>query len=171
MSIWCRECPVCADIGWCNDHPIKERGGIGTKPVADAGGVTAADREAADAISVALLQCAPPDTDLTHFRLSVAELFTRHRLQSVAAATAAKDAEIADLKHSLMLATAFGQEEAAAHNEADKGIGRLREAAESLENYTSHRIGCELVTGGHVGNFPRCDCGLEDATAALSEAW
>lgn len=61
---------------------------VDAQPVADAGGVTDADREAADAISVALLQCVPPDTDLTHFRLSVADLFARHRLQSVAAATA-----------------------------------------------------------------------------------
>ncbi|MGA1853007.1 hypothetical protein VH570_19420 [Sphingobium sp. HT1-2] len=66
----------------------------GAQPVADAGGVTDADREAADEISVALLQCVSPDTDLTHFRLSVADLFTRYRLQSVAAAITAKDAEI-----------------------------------------------------------------------------
>ncbi|WP_155738154.1 hypothetical protein [Sphingobium yanoikuyae] len=61
------------------------------RTVADAGGVTQADREAADAISVSLLQCVPPDIDLTHFRLSVADLFSRHRLQSVAAATAASE--------------------------------------------------------------------------------
>ncbi|OAH36967.1 hypothetical protein AX777_18180 [Sphingobium yanoikuyae] len=53
--------------------------------------MTQADREAADAISVSLLQCVPPDIDLTHFRLSVADLFSRHRLQSVAAATAASE--------------------------------------------------------------------------------
>lgn len=32
MSLWSRECPVCADIGWCNDHPIKDHDDMTTKP-------------------------------------------------------------------------------------------------------------------------------------------
>jgi hypothetical protein len=93
----CIDCPEKPTTEWplgdkrsirCEQHAREAMGRASSQPVADAGGVTETDREAADAISVALLQCVPPDIDLTHFRLSVAGLFVRHRLQSVAAATA-----------------------------------------------------------------------------------
>jgi hypothetical protein len=147
MSLWSRECPVCADIGWCNDHPIKDHDDMTTKPnepeglqervarelcrqagydpdgaarngwgwrnymdaaaqivaifpaqpVADAGGVTDADREAAaKCVEHGLSRPNPLNVrqgvvDSWH----LVQAFAAHRLQSVAAATAAKDAEIA----------------------------------------------------------------------------
>ncbi|WP_164546071.1 Lar family restriction alleviation protein [Sphingobium yanoikuyae] len=69
-------------------------------PVADAGGVTDADREAAArCVEHGLSRPNPLNVrqgvvDSWH----LIQAFARHRLQSVAAATAAKDAEIADLK-------------------------------------------------------------------------
>ena len=36
MALWSRECPVCADIGWCNDHPIKDHDDMTTKPEPEA---------------------------------------------------------------------------------------------------------------------------------------
>lgn len=41
-------------------------------------------------------------------------------------------------------------------------------AYDAIASYTAHRDHCELSTGEHVGNFPRCDCGLDEALAALS---
>ncbi|MBR2268275.1 hypothetical protein [Sphingobium sp.] len=63
-------------------------------PVADAGGVTEADREAYLAMNML------PEFDAADVRAGLwdkvtgVQAFARHRLQSVAAATAAKDAEI-----------------------------------------------------------------------------
>ena len=70
---------------------------VAVQPVADAGGVTAADREAAvkaaretDYTDVCIARMKQGLYD--HFPF--VQAFARHRLQSVAAATAAKDAEI-----------------------------------------------------------------------------
>lgn len=134
MSLWSRECPVCADIGWCNDHPIKDHDDMTTKPnepegqmlvpaqptdamidaalttgarfgraamvniwrsmlsatpanpVADAGGVTDADKKLLGHI-VSWVHC-PAIMSVDQ----VEQMIAAHRLQSVAAATAAKDA-------------------------------------------------------------------------------
>jgi hypothetical protein len=74
------------------------------QPVADAGGVTAADREAAvkaaretDYTDVCIARMKQGLYD--HFPF--VQAFARHRLQSVAAATAAKDAEIARLRETM----------------------------------------------------------------------
>ena len=65
------------------------------QPVADAGGVTAADHEAAAAYLKSmgkLASVARPRNPLTPSGGPLSQAFARHRLQSVAAATAAKDA-------------------------------------------------------------------------------
>ena len=79
MALWSRECPVCADIGWCNDHPIKDHDDMTTKPN-EPEGWTTADIDHLDA----LLDCSG-DCD------KMLALIAQFRLQSVAAATAGKD--------------------------------------------------------------------------------
>jgi hypothetical protein len=156
---------VCADIGWCNDHPIKDHADMTTKPnepeamdhegrliaalddverafktkgvmgrtvaimamrrhfpanpVADAGGVTDADREAYLAMSML------PEFDAADVRAGLwdkvtgVQAFACHRLHSVAAATAAKDAEIAELAEAVRCIMARCE---ALEDEASNGI-------------------------------------------------
>ncbi len=76
---------------------------VHAKPVADAGGVTDADREAAaKCVEHGLSRPNPLNVrqgvvDSWH----LVQAFAAHRLQSVAAATAAKDAEVARLRKAL----------------------------------------------------------------------
>lgn len=146
----CIDCPEKPTTEWpigdkrsvrCEAHAREAMERAPAHPVGDAGGVTDADREAADAISVALLQCVPADIDLRHFRLSIADLFARHRLQSVAAATAAKDAEIAILRLELEKSEALqdGAYKAGlaagwnfAHSDDEAGFQRARSSTEHV---------------------------------------
>lgn len=93
------------------------------EPVADAGGVTQADREAYLAMNML------PEFDAADVRAGLwdkvtgVQAFKSHRLQSVAAATAAKDAEIARLKGQFVR---YFHEAANAQEEVE----RLREGVE-----------------------------------------
>lgn len=111
----------------------------GAQPVADAGGVTQADREEAAEFVFSPDNFAPdpemrkrwPDAGE---ELPIVQAFARHRLQSVAAATAARDAALrcilntarqdggskSDLQTALRLIASF----------ADKALSEAREAGE-----------------------------------------
>lgn len=58
---------------------------------------------------------------------------------------------------------------ASTNADLERQLAEAREAANTLNRYVEHKIGCALYQASYAVNFPSCSCGLDDVRAQLAQ--